>query len=125
MRKVVLYSPNMEPITVIDLSEMTYQYLRRARWVNLPIPPKNLKIGAVSDAAIIPKIGVEIVAEIVVVRRQEHMILTTSDDGCALLNCAFLPGQEIGIQEHEKAAFDRGVIHAVSRLGKDYDDYRH
>ena len=117
--RCVLYAHDMEPITVFNLTEASYRFLRKNRMAHLPIPSQKVKMVMPGDPIVMEKIDVRVVAEIVFVRGVERMILVTPDEECALLlKCAFLPGQVSGVQEHEKSAFSRGVLYALSRLGE-------
>ena len=60
-----------------------------------------------------------IFAERFIRRGQEYMMLVTRDEENALLlKCAFLPGQQAGLQERERTAFTRGFLDALARVGK-------
>ena len=64
---------------------------------------------------------VEIFAERIVRRGREHMMLFTRDEESALLlKCAFLPGQQAGLQKREREAFVRGFLEALANVGGAY-----
>ena len=116
--RVVLYTNDFEPITVIELPSFAEEYLRR--------------YGAVRLAVILPlsmytrdtdppnKSGcrtVRIHSERFWRNGAEHTILFTADEESALLlKSAFLPGQQSELNERERNAFARGFLEALCRL---------
>ena len=119
--RVVLYADDMEPITVIDLPEFAERYLAERGMVRLAVQmPMMLSFLMAQQAP-----GIEdglrtvtIFSERLMRHGREHMMLFTRDEESALLlKCAFLPGQQAGLQERERAAFARGFIDALVKLG--------
>lgn len=118
--RVVLYADDMEPITVIDLPTMAERYLNEHGMVRLAVQlPPMLSVLAAKQA---PSFGdcktVTIFGERLIRHGREHMMLFTRDEESALLlKCAFLPGQQAGLQEREREAFARGFLKALARVG--------
>ncbi len=118
--RVVLYADDMEPITVIDLPTMAERYLSERGMVRLAVRlPPMLSVLAAKQA---PRFDdcktVTIFCERFIRNGHEHMMLFTRDEeGALLLKCAFLPGQQAGIQERERTAFARGLLEALARVG--------
>lgn len=115
----VLYADDMEPITVIELSMLAQEYLKKRGWVRLAVmlPPMLSVLSAMQKPTIDAHIKiVNIEAELFIRRGREHMMLFTKDEESALiLKCAFLPGQQAGLQERERTAFAKGVLYALER----------
>ena len=117
--RVVLYADDMEPITVIDLPEMAEGYLNKRGMVRLAVmlPPTLSVLAAQYPPERDGMKTVEIFAERIVRRGREHMMLFTRDEESALLlKCAFLPGQQAGLQERERDAFARGFLKALAAV---------
>lgn len=118
--RVVLYADDMEPITVIDLPTLAEGYLNEHGIVRLAVqlPPMLSVLAAQQMPRFDDCKTVTIFAERFVRHRREHMMLFTRDEESALLlKCAFLPGQQAGLQERERDAFARGFMNALARVG--------
>lgn len=118
--RVVLYADDMEPITVIDLSALAHGYLKKLGMVKLAVmlPPLLSVLAAAQMPMQADNKTVTIFAERFIRHGREHMMLFTRDEESALLlKCAFLPGQQAGLQERERVAFARGFIEALARVG--------
>lgn len=118
--RVVLYADDMEPITVIDLPSLAEGYLNERGMVRLAVQmPPMLSVLAAQQALTANDLRiVEIFSERFIRRGREHMMLFTRDEESALLlKCAFLPGQQAGLQERERLAFARGFVDALMRVG--------
>lgn len=116
--RTVLYADDMEPITVIDLSHGVLQFLREQGHVRLPVPmPVQLSARPTPQTPTMADIKiVTIFAERLIRKGQEHLMLFTHDEESArLLKCAFLPGQQAGLQEREREAFAKGFLDALIR----------
>ena len=118
--RVVLYADDMEPITVIDLPAMAEGYLNERGVVRLAVmlPPMLSVLAAQHPPERDSLKTVEIFAERIIRHGREHMMLFTRDEESALLlKCAFLPGQQAGLQEREREAFARGFLKALATVG--------
>lgn len=119
--RVVLYADDIEPITVIDLPEFAERYLAERGMVRIAVQipvalsaPMARQVPSFNDGLR----TVTIFGERLIRHGREHMMLFTRDEESALLlKCAFLPGQQAGLQERERAAFARGFIDALVKLG--------
>lgn len=119
----VLYTPDMEPITVIELKPWALDYLRTNRRVVLSVtPPLSLqKMVNLSDEELSKCVfhTVTIYPERFVFYGKETMLLFTRDEESALLlSSAFLPGQWKEVQAYERDAFARGFMDALNHLGR-------
>ena len=120
--RAVLYADDMEPITVIELSELAERYLNKYGTVHLSILAP-LTLSDIIDYGQRPlpppwSGTVRIFAESFVRRGRKHMMLFTPDEESALLlKCAFLPGQQSRLQEREREAFARGFLKALAAVG--------
>lgn len=119
--RVVLYADDMEPITVIELSALAEEYLRKRGMVRLAVqsPPMSISsVLAVTQTALDDLKTVTLLSERIIRNGHEHMMLFTYDEESALLlKCAFLPGQQATIQECQRTAFARGFLQAIEQLG--------
>lgn len=123
MKRVVLYSNDFEPITVIELIQPAWDMLNRVGFVRLPIisPPSTLAQTGPSVPDNSPLRIVNIIAEKLYRNGCESLMLFTADEESALmLRAAFLPGQQGILQQLEWNAFAYGFIAAMRRLGS-YD----
>lgn len=119
--RVVLYANDMEPITVIEIENSTYEYICNYGIVNIHVPSRPFCSVLIPSGPIqIDNIKiVSIFAERFVRNGREHRMLFTHDEESAmLLKCAFLPGQQARLQERERAAFARGIIAALNSIGE-------
>lgn len=114
--QTVLYTQDMEPITVIELTEFMRHYLEEVGSVNLPIYPH---VSVSCDHHRVPDNldfkQVHITGESFWRRGERHMLLFTYDEESALLlKSVFLPGQRSTLQQHERNAFARGFTSAFA-----------
>jgi hypothetical protein len=119
MMRVVLYAPDFEPITVIELPDFAVEYLERYGRVSIPVPPSVITL--IGDDAMTSRAmpRVDIWAEKLRSSKGEHLMLFTQDDELALrLKAAFLPGQRSALQEAGRRAFAQGFLDALQRLGQ-------
>lgn len=119
--RTVLYADDMEPITVIDLPPMAVEFLKERGRVRLPVllPFRLPMLNEYATPSKAMLRTVDISAETLVRKGREHMMLFTRDEESALLmKCAFLPGQQAGLQEREREAFARGFLDAITMVGR-------
>ena len=118
--RVVLYTEDFEPITVIDLPEFAAQYLEMYGRVSLSVPTKPMCIPCYSKIVPMEDVGimrVDITAEKIRFHNNEHLMLfTKSEEAALLLKSSFLPGQRSELQEAEKKAFANGFMDALTRM---------
>lgn len=118
--RVVLYTEDMEPITVIDLTTQAKKYLSEYGMVRLAVllPPMLSVITEKTPPALDSIKTVSIYVEGFIRHGRKHMLLFTRDEESALLlKCAFLAGQQAVLQENERVAFSRGFLKALALVG--------
>ena len=109
----VLYTQDMEPITVIDLPMWSWDRLRAGGHVVVAAP---LPVTLVTPTSENPPFfrTVTITAERLCRRGHETLMLFTSDEESALLLKAdFLPGQRASVQRLKRDSFAAGVVAAL------------
>lgn len=123
--RAVLYTPNLEPITVLQLQPWAAQYLREQGLVVLSVlePVEFMPRRSVVAPVYTTLRTVTIRAETLRYRRIETMLLITNDEESALLlESAFLPGQHRRVRELNDEAEGRGVMKgflaAIDMLGR-------
>ena len=119
--KTVLYTNDMEPITIIYLSSSEEKYLKKYSMVHIDIPSPLMYAARnyISTALVNDERNcfrkVTIFAEQFMHNDEFHTMLFTHKEEDALrLKCAFLLGQYAGIQELDQQRFADGVLFAVS-----------
>lgn len=120
--RAVLYTKDFEPITVIELSRWTADFLLKRHYVVLPVRERltQFKIHEPIDLAGSMVKLVRIRAErFVKDKDHEALVLFTDDDEHALLlEAAFLPGQRQGLKDRAAEAFGEGFLAALGMVGK-------
>lgn len=125
--RAVLYTPNLEPITVLQLKPWALEFLRERGTAVLavvePMPPVPLGPVDTDPMLSLRMRTVTIRAETLRRGRVESMLLITNDEESALLlESAFLPGQHQRVHELNEAAEGRGVMKgflaAMDMLGR-------
>ena len=116
--RVVLYTNDMEPITVIDLSKTAARYLHQYNHVRLPVIEPISLISTNDDKVIQHFKTVDIYAERLRRKGAETLMLFTNDEENALLlKSIFLAGQQSEINNIKNQSFARGFLHALNTLG--------
>lgn len=120
--QAVIYTYDMEPITVISMRSSWWDHLIKYGQIRFAVyESMTVENLAVDDYAVLKKnyLTAEIRAHMI--RRadnQVHLLLTTDHETTALLlDSSILPGQVAKINEMKKAAFGKGLIAALSSLG--------
>lgn len=112
--RAVLYTHDLEPITVLQLTPQARSYLLETGQVALAVREPFTWDGR--EHAMCRT--VRITAEVFCRRRQRSLMLFTEDEEAALLlQAAFLPGQQRELNERRDAAFARGFLAAIDALG--------
>ena len=121
----VLYTHDLEPITIIDLPSWAYECFERGSWIEMLIPNKPQRanfVGTGDDPITLmaTKINtVRIRPEDVVFRGVRHTILCTPDEESSLLlKAAFLPGQNSELQKQQRLSFSAGFAFALRQDSK-------
>lgn len=110
--KVVLYTYDLEPITIIDLPHELYVMLKNRRAINVPIIPLLNFHNTFKEEPIFEKVlYVTIYAEVLRRDYQESLLLYTDDEENALLlKASFLAGQTREINDIKRKEFVRGLL---------------
>lgn len=117
--RAVLYAYDLEPITVLELTPLAWDFLVERGVVRLPVPPQPSLIpshGSVPRSFELRTVTIH--AETFVRDRQRSLMLFTHDEETALLlKSALLPGQIKDHRDAERAAWARGFMAALDSLG--------
>lgn len=112
---VVVYTEDMEPITVVDIPQWAWDRLARGERINLTVrEPISLYWNKPLDS--IPELPkmVSIWGEVFIRRGNRTLFVFTRDDENALaLKSEFLPGQRSTLQERERQARAAGMLHGL------------
>ena len=118
--RAVLYSYDLEPITIIDAPLRAIDHLRKHGIVRIDVPtyqrviPSNLAAPVDCEFKV-----VTIRSEKFVFGDQETLMLFTHDEETALqMKATFLPGQLGAIQDLQRNAFAYGFLTALRKLGE-------
>lgn len=116
----VIYTDDMEPITVINIDAWTEKFLNEhgsVRLAVMPIFPINYED---KSAGLVQSFNiVSIRAERFHRKGKTHTFLITEDEETALLlKAAFLPGQNREVQQRERDAMAKGFLQALSMIGR-------
>jgi hypothetical protein len=116
--RTVIYTNDLEPITVVDLSAFAVRHLEKCRTVRLFVM-NPVVFYEDSDAISIPSgKTVTLYAERFVRNGTSNWLMFTNDEESALLlKCAFLAGQQSELNNRERDAFAEGFLYSLSRLG--------
>lgn len=114
----VLYTDDLEPITVLDLPSHVRAYIESQGRVRIPILEPVSTVA--SDGLPFNKTfkAVDIWAERFVRNGRSHLMLFThNDENALLLRAAFLPGQLREVRDRKAEAFGRGFLAVLMKLG--------
>lgn len=115
----VLYTHDMEPITVLQLSQRAVDYLRTTGMVRIPVMPANYMPRIPTDhLEPIDAYIVTITMDVIRKGYQTYPILLTHDEESALLlRSAFLPGQQRARAADYASGVAHGFLLALEKLG--------
>jgi len=118
--KTVLYTPDMEPITVLDVTPQIQAYLETNERVALAVmEPINWLALADDPVEVATPRYVHIWRErFVRYGKSMFFLFTNNDENALLLQTTFLPGQTSAVRAKEQSAFARGFLTAWARLGE-------
>lgn len=122
MKPAVLYTHDLEPITVVTIPMWLWDRLEKGDAIRLAVmeAPKLTPSYGVPMTAQMKT--VTIFAEMLVRRGKRHMMLSTQDEETALLLKAdFLPGQRQELRHRERGAFAKGFLQAFAALANKGD----
>lgn len=117
--RVVLYTDDMEPITVLQLPELARRYLLERAYVVLDVMEEVPVLERWEERpARLQCRTVTIYAELLLRKGQmHHMLFTRDEESALLLKAAFLPGQQATLGNIEARGFADGFLAALERLG--------
>ena len=115
----VLYTDDMEPITVLEVPAFARDLLLKHGYVTLQVmPPMPLLRAGATPSDDFKIYTVTIRAEVFVRNGTKHFMLFTRDDvNTMLLRAAFLPGQRGALRNREAEAFAEGFLEALKSVG--------
>lgn len=110
--RAVLYTNDMEPITVLNLDRWMLHYLEANGQVRLPVAEPYTYEPLPEDEPVGPR-----EARIVTIRcdwfyrnnQRFPLLFTANESDALLLKSVFLPGQRAAVREAEDKAFSKGV----------------
>jgi hypothetical protein len=112
----VLYTHDMEPITVIRMNDFLRTHIDKHGCVSV-MAYAPITHTSINDCLPRTLPRVKIVAEKVVLRGKQHYILFAENDiDALLLKPEFLAGQQREINGQKKEAFLGGIIHALKNF---------
>jgi hypothetical protein len=120
--RVVIYTRDFEPITVISVSNGELDYVERIGRVRLPVYERlTLAKLDIPDLMVREARIVTLHAERVRFRvggKPVTFLVTEDEESALLLEAAFLPGQLGAVQERERLSFAKGFLDAFERLAR-------
>lgn len=108
----VLYTKDLEPITVVDIPISLWEMLAAGSRIRLPV-----RLPLTLEHLRSPPMmrTVEIFGELFCRRGARSLMLFTNDEESALLlRASFLPGQNREVQSRERQAFVAGIVRALT-----------
>ena len=119
--RVVLYTNDMEPITVLSIPDWAEKVLLERHRLRVPViaNPKAFTAVPTNPTRLLNDFhDVEIWAETFIRNDKPHMLLFTyNEEQALLLKSIFLPGQQKEINDAKQKAFYDGLFHALKMLG--------
>lgn len=115
----VLYTHQLEPITVVDIPMWLWDRLGRGEVIRLAVQepisflPASTPPPAESRTRVVSIFGEKF-------RRREHealMLFTADEENALLLQAEFLPGQRGEVRNLERSAFAGGFLKALQAYG--------
>jgi hypothetical protein len=120
--RAVLYTHDLEPITVIDLKPWAHEFILSQGSVRMAVHRPAAAMLSHANASPSEQIDawfVEITAEVIRRGRYESiMLFTHNEEAALLLKSELLPGQIRDSRDAQKESFARGFMHAIDSLGR-------
>lgn len=114
--KVVLYTHDLEPITVINLTGWMQEYVQTRSWFSVQvIPPIDYRKYShdTEESVELRKVDIEVVPLYMSGGRKSFMLLTRDEEDAMLLESAFLPGQRKAVLDERSMAYSEGFMRAL------------
>ena len=114
--QAVLYTHQLEPITVVDIPMWLWERLAQGQTISLAA---REPVSFEDSPCYRPIRKVDIFGELMRRRGHETLMLFTSDEENALLlKSEFLPGQRGELQLRERSAFAKGFMKALQNFSE-------
>jgi hypothetical protein len=113
----VLYTHQLEPITVVDIPMWLWERLAQGQTIRLAVMEPTRLVPTDGAPAYSPLKMVEIFGERI--HRSEHetlMLFTSDEENALLLKAEFLPGQRGELRNRERGAFAAGLLKALQEF---------
>ena len=112
--QAVIYTSDMEPITVIDMKPWYWDFLHKHTMINLVIVDNPHSYTQADFVYEQPKY-ISVYADAIFRNNEMFFLLRVEDEVTALLlEPGILPGQRRVFNEEKKRAFARGFLHALT-----------
>jgi hypothetical protein len=114
----VLYTHQLEPITVVDIPMWLWERLAQGQTIRLAVMESPSLVPTDSPPDYRPLKMVEIFGERI--RRRGHetlMLFTADEENAMLLKAEFLPGQRGELRDRVRGAFAAGFLKALQEFG--------
>lgn len=110
----VLYTHELEPITVVNINMSLWQRLYNGERISLAVYDEPILYPSDGNNTQIKFRKVDILAEKLIYRGNTSLMLFTCDEENALaLKASFLPGQHSEVQRRTRNAFADGFLAAI------------
>lgn len=107
----VLYTKQLEPITIVDIPMYLWEKLAKGELIGLPVPvypstiieePEHLACQPTIETVLIYGLLIHIMGE------SSLMLFTRDEEKALMLQSEFLPGQHKDVQRREQNSFVKG-----------------
>lgn len=117
--RVALFTDDLEPITVLQLTALAHQHLLEHKQVTLAcIEPIDYLIPKPDEQIAIKPRTVTISAQRLTFNgKTKYMLMAMDKESALLLKAAFLPGQQSAISGVEAQGIAKGFLAALESLG--------
>jgi len=116
--QAVLYTNQLEPITVVDIPMFLWDMLSKGQHIRLAVQePVGLTPYKYEEAICLNMKTVTVYGERILRRKSEALMLFTEDEESALmLKADFLPGQRGELEARDRKSFANGFIKALENF---------
>lgn len=121
MKPEVLYTHDMEPITILPMSPAMERYLDTQGFVRVAVMRGR---DLASWERTIPVSGLYRPMEVLITQEwfqrrnlRHRFLFTDNEEAALLLRPDFLPGQRSEVQRIQREQFARGFLHAIQVMG--------